>query len=102
MPSRPKHPAQPLALDVGSPRAALVTGTWINFELIARHKFAPSNRPGLLARPMRVRLYLLALASCAVRERQGGPSRGETQGCAADGTADGPELWCAATSAVMW
>jgi hypothetical protein len=26
VPSRPKHPAQPLALDVGSPRAALVAG----------------------------------------------------------------------------
>ena len=80
-------------------------GGWELYQLIARHTFAPSSLPSLLARPMRVRLYLGALASCAVRERQGGPSRstrGETQGCAADKTADGPELWRAATSASMY
>jgi hypothetical protein len=51
---------------------------------------------------MRVQNYLGALASCAVRERQVAPSRCEAQGCAADKTADGPELWRAATSATMW
>jgi hypothetical protein len=36
VPSRPKHLAQPLALDVGSPRAALVTGNSINSSHITR------------------------------------------------------------------
>jgi hypothetical protein len=43
-----------------------------------------------------------ALASCAARERQVRLSRFETQGCAADGTADSPELWRATTSDIMW
>ncbi len=75
-------------------------GDWDLYQLIARHTLFPSNRPCLLARPMRVQNYLGALASCVVRERQVAPSRGETQGCAADGTADGPELWRAATSVI--
>ena len=45
-------------------------GGWELYQLIARHTFAPSNRPGLLSRPVRVQNYLGALASCAVRERQ--------------------------------
>ncbi len=45
-------------------------GGWDLYQLIARHTVAPSNRPGLLARPMHVQNYLGALASCAVRERQ--------------------------------
>ena len=45
-------------------------GDWELYQLIARHTLAPSNRPSLLARPMRVQNYLGALASCAVRERQ--------------------------------
>ena len=77
-------------------------GGWERLFLCERQRFAPSNRPSLLTQPMRVGLYLGALASCAVRERQVGPSRCEAQGCAADGTADGPELWRAATSASMW
>ena len=77
-------------------------GGWERLFLCERHRFAPSNRPGLLARPMRVQNYLGAFASSAVRERQLASSRGEAQGCAADGTADGPELWRAATSAIMW
>jgi hypothetical protein len=36
VPSRPKNPAQPLALDVGSPRAAQVTGTCINSSHVTR------------------------------------------------------------------
>ena len=36
VPSRPKHPAQPLALDVGSPRAAQVTGNCINSSHVTR------------------------------------------------------------------
>ena len=72
-------------------------------ELIARHKFAPSNRPRLFARPMRVQIVLGALPSCVVRERSaGGPSRFEPQGCAGDGTADSPELWRSVTSASMF
>ena len=47
-------------------------GGWERLFLCERQRFAPSNRPGLLARPMRVQNYLGALASCAVRERQGG------------------------------
>jgi hypothetical protein len=45
--SRPKHPAQPFALDVGSPRAAQAAGTCINESHVAR--FARSNQPGLFA-----------------------------------------------------
>ena len=45
-------------------------GGWELYQLIARHTFAPSSWPSLLARPMRVQNYLGALASCAVRERQ--------------------------------
>ena len=72
-------------------------------QLIARHTFAPSSWPSLLARPMRVQNYLGALASCAVRERQvARPVSLETQGCAADRTADSPKLWRAVTSASMW
>jgi hypothetical protein len=36
VPSRPKRPAQPLALDVGSPRAALVAGNCINSSHVTR------------------------------------------------------------------
>ena len=36
VPSRPKHPAQPLALDVGSPRAALVAGKGYNSSHVTR------------------------------------------------------------------
>ena len=46
-------------------------GDWERLFLCERQRFAPSNRPGLLARPMRVQNYLGALAPCAVRERQG-------------------------------
>ena len=45
-------------------------GDWERLFLCERQRFAPSNRPGLLARPMRVQNYLGALAPCAVRERQ--------------------------------
>ena len=45
-------------------------GGWERLFLCERQRFAPSNRPGLLARPMRVQNYLGALAPCAVRERQ--------------------------------
>jgi hypothetical protein len=45
-------------------------GGWELYQLIARHTLAPSNRPSLLARSMRVQNYLGALAPCAVRERQ--------------------------------
>ena len=47
-------------------------GGWERLFLCERQRFAPSNRPGLLARPMRVQNYLGALAPCAVRERQVG------------------------------
>jgi hypothetical protein len=66
-------------------------GGWERLFLCERQRFAPSNRPRLLVRPMRVQNYLSAVASCAVRERQAAPSRFVTQGCAADGTADGPD-----------
>ena len=48
------------------------------------------------ARPIRVQNYRRA---CILRGSRtaAGPSRFETQGCAADGTADSPELWRAAT-----
>ncbi len=45
-------------------------GDWDLCSLIARHTVAPSNRPGLLAWPMRIKKYLGAFASSAVRERQ--------------------------------
>ncbi len=62
MPSRPKHSAaQPLrvALDVGSPRAAQVTGTCISSSPAhVTRSSHPWNRPSLLARPMPVRVRI--------------------------------------------
>ena len=72
------------------------------YQLIARHTLAPSNRPGLLARPVRVQIVLGRACILRGSRTAGGPSRFETQGCAADGTADGPELWRAVTSASMY
>jgi hypothetical protein len=63
---------------------------------------APSNRPDLLARPMRVQIVLGRACILRGSRTAGGPSRFETQGCAADGTADGPDLWRAAASDIMW
>ena len=62
-------------------------------ELIARHNFAPSNRPRLFARPMRIQIVLGARLYHAWFANGRWPSRFEPQGCAVDGTADSPELW---------
>ena len=70
-------------------------------ELIARHKFAPSNRPRLFTRPVRVQIVLGARLYPAWFANGRWPSRFEPQGCAVDGTADSPELWRSATSASM-
>jgi hypothetical protein len=69
--------------------------------LCERPRFAPSNQPGLLTRPMRVQTHLDRACIVRCSRTAGGPSRFETQGCAADGTADSPELWRAATSTIM-
>ena len=71
-------------------------------ELIARHKFAPSNQPGPLTRPTRVQKYLGRVWILRGSRTAGGPSRFEAQGCAPHGTADSPEMWRAATSPTMW
>ncbi len=93
VPSRPKHPAQPRALDVGSPRAAQAAGKGDFFASVrgSPHPTGPARSQDPCASKLE-----------AAREQQGGPSRGETQACAADKTANGPELWRAATSAIMW
>ena len=70
-------------------------------QLIAHHTFAPSNRPCLFTRPMRVQIVLGARLYHAWFANGRWPSRFEPQGCAVDGTADSPELWRSATSASM-
>ena len=100
MPSRPKHPAQPLALDVGSPRAALVAGKGYFFASVrgSPHPTGPAcSHDPCASKTISARLHHARFAN-----GRGGPSRGEAQGCAADKTADGPELWRAATSSIMW
>ena len=103
VPSRPKLPAQPLALDVGSPRAALVTGNCINSSHVTRspHPTGPacSHEPCAF-----VYIFWRLHPARFANGTEVAPSRCETrtQGCAADWTADGPELWRAATSAIMW
>jgi len=99
VPSRPKHPAQPLALDVGSPRAGLVAGKGYNSSHVTRSPHPTGS--ACSHDPCASKSCSGALASCAVRERQGAPSRCEAQGCTADGTADVPQLWRAAASASM-
>jgi hypothetical protein len=51
-----------------------------------------------------MRVQIVLGRACILRGSRtaGGPSRFETQGCAADGTADGPDLWRAAASDIMW
>jgi hypothetical protein len=111
VPSRPFETSGPAT----RPRRGLaprrpLAGDWDLYQLIARHTvtFAPSNRPGLLALArlgaMRVRLYLLALSSCAVRERQLAPSRCEAREVAAIPPADSdrpgrPPIWTRRESA---
>jgi hypothetical protein len=68
VPSRPKHPAQPLALDVGSPRAAQVTGKGYNSSHVTRSPH-PTG-PACSHDPCASKSCSGALASCAVRERQ--------------------------------
>jgi hypothetical protein len=97
LPARNMDPAQPLALDVGSPRAAQAAGTGYFFASV-RGSPHPTG-PACSYDPCASKSCSGALASCAVRERQVAPSRCEAQGCAADGTADSPEMWRAATSA---
>ena len=99
VPSRPKHPAQPLALDVGSPRAAQVTGKGYFFASVTGSPH-PTG-PACSHNPCASKSCSGALASCAVRERQEAPSGCEAQGCAADGIADVPQLWRAVTSTSM-
>ena len=70
-------------------------------ELIARHKFAPSNRPRLFARPVRVQIVLGARRYPAWFTHGRWPVPFELQGCAGDGIADSPELWPSVTSASM-
>ncbi len=62
----PKHPAQPPRPRCGLPRAAQAAGKGYFFASVR----GSPHPTGLLTQPMRVRLYLGALASCAVRERQ--------------------------------
>jgi hypothetical protein len=69
VPSRPKHPAQPLARDVGSPHAALVTGKGYNSSHVTRSPH-PTG-PACSHDPCASKSCSGALASCAVRERQG-------------------------------
>ena len=100
VPSRPKHPAQPLALDVGSPRAALVAGKGYNSSHVTRspHPTGPTCSHD----PCASKSCSGALVSCAVRERQvARPLSRRREPCAADGTADSPELWRVVTSAFM-
>ncbi len=63
-------------------------------------------RPIQPARPARTinARSSISFGACPLRGSRtaGGPSRFETQGCTADGTADGPDLWRAAASAIMW
>jgi len=68
VPSRPKYPAQPLALDVGSPRAALVAGKGYFFASV-RGSPHPTG-PACSHDPCASKLVSVAFASCAVRERQ--------------------------------
>jgi hypothetical protein len=68
VPSRPKHPAQPLALDVGSPRADQVAGKGYFFASV-RGSPHPTG-PACLYDPCSSELVSVAFASCAVRERQ--------------------------------
>ena len=51
-----------------------------------------------------MRVQIVLGRACILRGSRtaGGPSRFETQGRVADGTADSPELWRAVTSAIMW
>ncbi len=98
MPSRPKHPAQPLALDVGSPRADLAATRpgkakcFFSSFTLARSPWA-SKQPGCshdLCAFKFVYIVLRLHQDCAVRERQAaGPScfGTVTQGCVADGPA---------------
>jgi hypothetical protein len=48
-------------------------GGWERLFLCERQRFAPSNRPGLLARPTRVQNYLGALAPLRGSRTAGGP-----------------------------
>ena len=69
VPSRPKHPAQPLALDVGSPRAAQVAGKGYFFASV-RVSPHPTG-PACSHDPCASKSCSGALPPCAVRERQG-------------------------------
>ena len=68
VPSRPKHPAQPLALDVGSPRAAQAAGTGYNSSHVTRSPH-PTGPAGVYD-PSSFKNISGAFVSCAVRERQ--------------------------------
>ena len=68
VPSRPKHPAQPLALDVGSPRADQVAGKGYFFASVTGSPH-PTG-PACSYDPCASKSCSGALASCAVRERQ--------------------------------
>jgi hypothetical protein len=68
VPSRPKHPAQPLALVVGSPRAAQVAGKGY-FSASVRGSPHPTG-PACSYDPCASKLVSVAFASCAVHERQ--------------------------------
>ena len=68
VPSLPKHPAQPLALVVGSPRAALVAGKGYNSSHVTRSPH-PTG-PACSHDPCASKSCSGALASCAVRGRQ--------------------------------
>ena len=72
VPSRPKHPAQPLALDVGSPRAAQVTGvhTGKGYFFASVTGSPHPTGPACSYDPCASKLVSVAFASCAVRERQ--------------------------------
>jgi hypothetical protein len=76
---------------------------WLGLVSTHRTSHVRPIQPAQPARTIHARPKLSRRA-CPLRGSRtaGGPSRGETQGCAADGTADGPELWRAVTSAFMW
>ena len=98
-PPKTSGPATVLFLDVGCPAPPWRPG------LVLTHRTS-HVRPIQPARPVRMinARPKLSRRVCIFRGSRtaGGPSRFAKQGCAADGTADGPEVRRAATSASMW
>jgi len=82
----------------GLPRAAQAAGTgyfFVTSQVRPIQPARPAHKTHARSKPSRPRLNPARFANGRW------PSRYEAQGCAADGTADSPELWRAATSAIM-